>query len=301
MTKRTTPPRHRGLPAKAGGLLSRVAAPSVAFWVAKALSTAMGESVSDWSIRALPPVVAVVAGFLAFVAALAFQLRRRRYLPWPYWTTVAMVGVFGTMAADVAHVVLGLPYAASFPVCAGLLAALFAIWRRSEGSVSVHDVTTTRRELFYWAAVVLTFAMGTALGDLVAVTLHLGYAGSILLFAVAILVPVAGYRLWHWGPVLSFWSAYVLTRPLGASVADWLGKPVREHGLGLGSGAVGLVLLIAMAAVVAIAGRETTDSSPTVRGMPPVQGGTGPSAARAEGQDTGGLTPSRDHREHDVG
>lgn len=241
------------MPAEA---LSRVAAPTVAFWVAKALSTAMGESVSDWSIRALPPVVAVLVGFLAFAAALAVQLRAGRYVPWLYWTTVAMVGVFGTMAADVAHVVLGLPYTASFLLCAALLAGLFAASQRTEGSVSVHDVTTTRRELFYWSAVVLTFAMGTALGDLAAVTLHLGYAGSIVLFTAAILVPVAGYRLLHWGPVLSFWFAYVLTRPLGASVADWLGKPVAERGVGLGSGWVGLVLLLAMAAVVATMGRR---------------------------------------------
>ena len=238
-----------------------MAAPTVAFWVAKALSTAMGESVSDWSIRALPAVAAVLIGFVAFAAALAIQLRRGRYVPWLYWTAVAMVGVFGTMAADVAHVVLGLPYAASFLLCAALLAGLFLAWQRSEGSVSVHDVTTSRRELFYWAAVVLTFATGTALGDLTAVTFRgitHGYAGSILLFAAAILLPVAGFRLLHWGPVFSFWFAYVLTRPLGASVADWLGKPVAERGLGLGSGWVGLGLLLAMAVVVATMGRRRT-------------------------------------------
>lgn len=233
------------------GAASRVAAPTVAFWVAKALSTAMGESVSDWSIRAMPPVLAVVAGFALFAVALVLQLRRERYVPWLYWSTVAMVGVFGTMAADVAHVVVGLPYLASFLLCAVLLAGLFLAWRRLEGDVSVHAVVTRRRELFYWAAVVLTFAMGTALGDLTAVTLHLGYAGSVALFAVAILVPVAGYRVLHWGPVLSFWFAYVLTRPLGASVADWLGKPVHEGGRGLGSGWVGLALLLALAVVVA--------------------------------------------------
>ncbi|MEO3936429.1 hypothetical protein V3N99_06680 [Dermatophilaceae bacterium Soc4.6] len=230
---------------------ARVAVPALAFWVAKALSTAMGESVSDWSIRAAPPVLAVLVGLVAFVAALAVQLTRHRYLPWVYWTAVAMVGVFGTMAADVAHVVLGLPYAASFPLCAALLGGLFVYWRRSEGSCDVHEVTTTRRELLYWAAVVLTFAMGTALGDLTAVTLHLGYPVSIVAFAVAILVPVLGYRLLHWDPVFSFWFAYVLTRPLGASVADWLGKPVAEHGVGLGSGWVGLALVALMAVSVA--------------------------------------------------
>jgi len=235
----------------------RVAVPTLGFWVAKALSTAMGESVSDWSIRAAPAVLAVLVGLVAFAAALTMQLTRHRYLPWVYWTTVAMVGVFGTMAADVAHVVLGLPYAVSFLLCAALLGGLFLYWSRSEGSCDVHEVTTTRREVLYWAAVVLTFAMGTALGDLTAVTLHLGYAGSIGLFAAAILVPVLGYRLLHCDGVLSFWSAYVLTRPLGASVADWLGKPVAQQGLGLGSGWVGLALAALMAATVAMTTRQS--------------------------------------------
>ncbi|MEO7058790.1 MAG: hypothetical protein ABI083_03665 [Lapillicoccus sp.] len=230
--------------------LTRVAEPSVGFWVTKGLSTAMGEAVSDWSIRAMPPVVAVLLGFVAFAVALGLQLTRHRYLPWAYWLAVGMVGVFGTMAADVAHVVIGLPYAASFAVCAVLLGSLFLTWQRVEGTLDVHEVTTTRRELFYWAAVVLTFAMGTALGDFAAVTLHLGYAGSALLFAVLILVPAAAYRLLSWDAVACFWVAYVLTRPVGASVADWLGKPVHEGGVGVGSGPVSLVLALAMVVAV---------------------------------------------------
>lgn len=242
--------------------VSRVALPTVGFWVAKALSTAMGESVSDWSTKAVDPVLAVLAGFVLFVMALAWQLTRRAYRPWAYWTAVAMVGVFGTMAADVAHVALGLPYAVSFVLCAALLGGLFALWKRSEGTLDVHDVTTTRRELFYWAAVVLTFAMGTALGDLTATTLHLGYVASIVLFAVAILVPVVGYRRLGWGAVPSFWTAYVLTRPVGASVADWLGKPAREHGVGLGSGPVGLVLVVLLVVAVAVTARRESAPRP---------------------------------------
>ena len=231
---------------------ARVAVPTVGFWVLKALSTAMGESVSDWSIRALPPVVAVVLGFLGFVIALAVQLTRQRYRPWAYWLTVAMVGIFGTMAADVAHVVVGLPYAASFALCAALLATLFVVWHRTEGTLDVHAVTTARREWYYWAAVVLTFAMGTALGDLTAVTLHLGYGGAVVLFAVLVVVPAFGRRFARWDAVASFWVAYVLTRPVGASVADWLGKPVAEGGVGVGSGVVGAVLLLLMAVGVVV-------------------------------------------------
>lgn len=230
---------------------SRVPDPSVTFWAAKAASTALGEAVSDFSIRALDPVVAVLIGFTFFVVALAWQLTRRRYVPGVYWLAVAAVGVFGTMAADVAHVVIGLPYVASAAMYAIVLAAVFVLWRRVEGTLSVHDVTTTRREFFYWAAVVGTFALGTAVGDLTAVTLGLGYGTSIAAFAVAIAVPFLGWRFARWDAVFSFWFAYVLTRPLGASVADWLGKPVDEGGVGVGSGWVSFGLAVVMVALVA--------------------------------------------------
>lgn len=219
---------------------SRVPEPTVAFWAAKAASTALGEAVSDFSIRVTEPQLAVALGFVLFAAALALQLSRRRYVPGTYWLTVAAVGVFGTMAADVVHVVIGLPYIVSAAMYAAILAMVFVLWRRSTGTLSVHSVTTTRSELFYWAAVIGTFALGTAVGDLTAVGLEFGYGGSILLFALAILVPAAGYRWGRWNAVLAFWTAYVLTRPLGASVADGLAKPLGEGGLGVGSGWVSL-------------------------------------------------------------
>ncbi|RMI30689.1 hypothetical protein EBN03_21055 [Nocardia stercoris] len=210
----------------------------------------MGESSSDFLVTGMDPAIAVVLGFLAFVAALALQLRARRYNAWLYWFAVVMVGVFGTMAADVMHVALGVPYPVSTAFYALTLAAVFVVWQRVEGTLSIHAVDTTRRELFYWAAVVATFAMGTALGDLTAYTLHLGYAASAALFAVLILVPAAGYRL-GWNPILCFWTAYVLTRPLGASIADWMGKPRDSSGLGLGDGPVVAVLGLAIVALVA--------------------------------------------------
>ncbi len=235
----------------------RVPDPSVGFWVTKAASTALGEAVSDFSIRVMPPVLAVLLGFVCFLAALGWQLRQRRYVPHVYWLAVAMVGVFGTMAADVVHVVLGLPYALSATLYAITLAGVFVAWWRIEGDLSVHAVTTLRRELFYWAAVVTTFALGTALGDFTAVALGLGYLPSIILFAVLILVPVAGYRILHWNGVFAFWFAYVLTRPVGASIADWLGKPVNEGGVGVGSGWVSLIFAITMAGLVALPHRLT--------------------------------------------
>ena len=236
----------------------RVPDPTIGFWVAKAASTAFGEAASDFSIHVLPPVAAVLLGFVLFVLALVWQLTRRGCVPGVYWFAVAMVGVFGTMAADVVHVVLGLPYAVSSIAYVALLAAVFLLWRRTEGTLSVHEVRTTRRELFYWAAVVATFALGTAAGDFAAVGLDLGYVPSILVFAVLILIPALGFRFLRWNAVLAFWTAYVLTRPLGASVADWLGKPIAEGGVGIGSGWIALAFAVAMVFVVAVTRRART-------------------------------------------
>src|SRR5580693_9800944 len=202
------------------------------FWAIKALSTAMGESTSDYLVHAMNPELAVALGFLGFVAALALQFRARRYLAWTYWLAVVGVGVFGTMAADVLHVRFGVPYAASTVLYAAVLLAVFIAWQRTEGTLSIHTVDTPRRELFYWAVVVATFAMGTALGDLTATTFHLGYFGSGLLFAAIIAVPAFGYFRLRWNAVFCFWFAYVATRPLGASFADWMGKPKSVGGLG---------------------------------------------------------------------
>ncbi|HEU5420512.1 MAG TPA: hypothetical protein VFV41_22690 [Streptosporangiaceae bacterium] len=229
----------------------RVPEITVFFWVIKALSTAMGESTSDYSVHVMNPVVAVGLGFIAFVIALALQFSRRRYLAWAYWLSVVMVGVFGTMAADVLHVAFGVPYIASSALYAVVLAAVFITWQQTERTLSIHTINTARREAFYWATVVATFAMGTALGDLTAITFHLGYGYSIVLFAVIIVIPAAGYRWLGWNPVASFWSAYVVTRPLGASFADFLGKPVSAGGLGFGDGTVALVLTVAIAVLVA--------------------------------------------------
>lgn len=228
----------------------RVPEVGVMFWLIKGLSTAMGESTSDFLVHSMAPELAVLLGFAAFVAALAVQFRVARYAPWAYWTAVATVGIFGTMAADVVHVALGVPYVASSIFYASVLAAVFVAWRHAEGTLSIHSVNTPRRELFYWATVVATFAMGTALGDLTAYTLHLGYFPSAALFGGLIVVPAVGYRFLRWSPVLCFWFAYVLTRPLGASLADGLGKPKTASGLGLGAGPMVLIFAALIALLV---------------------------------------------------
>ena len=212
------------------------------FWIIKGLTTAMGEATSDYLVRVVHPVPAVLLGFVGFLVALALQLSMRRYLAWTYWFAVAMVGVFGTMAADVLHVGFGVPYFASALFYAVALALIFAAWQMSERTLSIHSIDTARREAFYWAVVVATFALGTALGDMTATTLHLGYFFSILLFAGMIGVPAIGYFRFNWNPIFSFWFAYVVTRPLGASFADWVGRPLSSGGLGWGEGRLSLLL-----------------------------------------------------------
>lgn len=210
----------------------------------------MGESTSDYLVHVMSPVLAVLLGFTGFVVALALQFSIRRYLAWTYWFAVVMVGVFGTMAADVLHVGLGVPYIASSALYAIVLAAVFVVWQKTEKTLSIHSIDTARRELFYWAAVVATFALGTAVGDLTAITFHLGYFTSAVLFAGIIVIPVIGYRWANWNPILAFWFAYVITRPLGASIADGLGKSKRASGLGWGEGPVSIGLTLLIAALV---------------------------------------------------
>ena len=189
---------------------------------------------------------------IAFVIAMVIQFTRHRYVPWAYWLAVAMVGIFGTMAADVLHVGFDVPYVISASGFAIVLAAVFVVWRTVEKTLSIHTVTTTRREVFYWLAVISTFALGTATGDLTATVFHLGYLLSAVLFAVIILIPAIAFASTRRHAILWFWFAYVVTRPVGASVADWLGKPVAEGGVGVGTGAVAGVLLAVIAAIVAV-------------------------------------------------
>jgi uncharacterized membrane-anchored protein len=251
--------RKMATPLKVSQRLLRVPEITVLFWIIKGLSTALGESTSDYLVHAVAPVLAVGLGFVAFVAALGLQFSMRRYVAYVYWVAVVMVGIFGTMAADVLHVGFDVPYVASTLAYALLLAAVFGTWDRYEGTLSIHTIDTARRELFYWAAVVTTFALGTAVGDVTAITLGLGYPGSALLFGVLIAIPAVGYWRFHLNPIMAFWSAYVLTRPFGASVADWLGKSTDSGGLGLGAGYVSLILLLCIAILVAylaVTGRD---------------------------------------------
>ncbi len=231
------------------------------FWMVKVLTTGMGETSSDFLVRSIDPVLAVSIGALLFSAALVLQFATTRYIPWVYWLAVAMVSVFGTMAADVTHIVLGVPYVVSTAAFAIALAVVFLVWRRAEGTLSIHSITSRRRETFYWLTVLVTFALGTAAGDMTATTLHLGYLGSGVFFAVVITIPAIGFRFANFNPIFAFWFAYVITRPLGASFADWLGVSQVRGGLQWGTGVVsaGLAVVIVVAVgVISVRERQRT-------------------------------------------
>jgi uncharacterized membrane-anchored protein len=196
---------------------------------------------------------------IGLAVALRLQLRTREYRAQVYWFAVMMVAVFGTMVADGPHRVLGIPYAVTTPLCAAGVAVIFWHWRRSEGTLSIHSIVTRSRETYYWVAVLATFALGTAAGDLTALSLGLGYFGSILLFGAAIAVPAVAWRRGWMSPTLAFWAAYVVTRPLGASIADWIGKPSAHSGLGLGDGTVSVLALLVFAGLVAYVARTRRD------------------------------------------
>lgn len=232
-------------------VLRKVPEVTVYFWIIKLLTTAMGETTSDYLVTHMDPVIAVALGALGLVVALVLQFVVRRYVPWIYWLAAAMVAIFGTMAADVLHVALGIPYIASTAFFMVALAAIFVVWYMSEKTLSIHSIYTRRRELFYWATVVVTFALGTALGDMTASTLGLGYLASGVLFVVLIAIPALAYWLFGLNEIFAFWFAYIVTRPLGASFSDWLGRSQDHGGLGLGTGMVSLVLAILIVGLVA--------------------------------------------------
>jgi uncharacterized membrane-anchored protein len=214
------------------------------FWITKILTTGMGETASDFFVRSMSPFVAIALAGIVLAVSLVIQFSAKRYMPWAYWFAVIMVSVFGTMAADVLHVGLGIPYIVSTIFFFIVLLIVFAVWYLKEKTLSIHSIYTSRREVFYWLTVLTTFALGTAVGDMTATTLHLGYFASGILFAILILIPALAYWRFNLNEVAAFWIAYILTRPLGASFADWAGVSHARGGLALGTGSVSLVLLI---------------------------------------------------------
>jgi uncharacterized membrane-anchored protein len=258
-------PRIRsGASSRPQPLAAKVPEITLLFWVLKLLTTGMGEAMSDF----LGSVSVPLAGFVGIFGlwfALRLQLRAREYRAPVYWFAVMMVAIFGTMAADGVHDGASAPYAVTTTLYALVVAGVFYVWYRHEGTLSIHSITTRSREDYYWAAVLATFALGTAAGDLTATSLNLGFFGSVLLFAAVISIPALAWWRGKLNPIVAFWAAYIVTRPLGASFADWFGKPKSLTGLGLGDGtvsAIALVVFIGLVAYVAITKRDIQSPVP---------------------------------------
>jgi uncharacterized membrane-anchored protein len=225
------------------------------FWGAKLATTAFGEAFSDFVFfnDAIGRNVAILMGLGFLILCLALQFGTRRYVPLVYWLTVTAVSIFGTMSADFLNKDLGMPLWASTLMLLVLQAAVFLTWYLTQRTLDIHSINTRAREAFYWLTVLFTFALGTAAGDFAATTLGLGTLASAGVFLVAILVPAVAWRWVGLNRVVAFWVAYSLTRPLGASIADWLGVPAPYgDGLQLGTGLTSIVFGVALVAVVGV-------------------------------------------------
>ena len=251
-------------------MMSKVPEVTVYFWVTKVLTTGMGETASDYLTHRLDPVVAVGLGGVGLVVSLALQFAVRRYVAWIYWLAVVMVSIFGTMAADVLHVGMGVPYLVSTAVFLVALTVIFAAWYASERTLSIHSIHSRRRELFYWATVLTTFALGTAAGDMTASTMGLGYLGSGIMFAVIFAVPAVAHRWFGLNAIVAFWLAYIVTRPLGASFADWMAAPHHRGGLDWGFGTVSIGWTVAIIGFVGYLSTTRTDVEDEAESSRPV-------------------------------
>lgn len=219
------------------------------FWLVKILTTAGGEAGSDF-LAHYGNFVGGGTVLIIFVAGILLQFGTRRYRAFAYWFFAYSIAIFGTALADFLHLDVGISYAGTSLGWAIVLAAVFYAWYRSEGTLSIHSVHTRRREYFYWATVLATFALGTALGDYTAIALKLGYLASGVLFGVIILLPAVAWWKFGLNAIAAFWFAYVVTRPLGASFADYISKPRKLSGAGFGDGPSFAVLTLAVAALV---------------------------------------------------
>jgi uncharacterized membrane-anchored protein len=242
-------PRAR---AAAPSILNKVPEVTAYFWIIKVLATTVGETAADYLNETLGFGLTNTSLLMTvvFLVVLAWQFSLRRYVPSPYWLAVVLISVVGTLITDNLTDGIGVPLTVTTPVFAVALVVVFAAWWSRERTLSIHSINTRPREAWYWLAILVTFALGTAAGDLIAEQFALGYAVSLLLFAGAIAV-VAVLR-WGFGidSVLCFWLAYILTRPLGASIGDLMSSPKDEGGWGLGTTVTSFVFLSAILALV---------------------------------------------------
>jgi uncharacterized membrane-anchored protein len=246
-------------------MLNKVPEVTLFFWVIKIMCTTVGETAADYLNDSLGfglTKTTIVSGAL-LVVLLVVQFRLRRYVPVAYWSVVVVISVFGTLITDNMTDAYNVPLTVSTPIFAVILAIVFASWYAVERTLSIHTIFTTRREAFYWLAILFTFALGTAAGDLVAEKLSLGYGPSIAIWGGLIAAIAAAHYVWGLNAVLAFWMAYILTRPLGASIGDFMSQHSHKYGgLGLGTTGTSYIFLGCILALVTFLTVTKRDQTP---------------------------------------
>jgi uncharacterized membrane-anchored protein len=248
------------------------------FWVVKILTTAGGEATSDY-LKTYGNFGGGGIEVLVIVVGLLLQFGTRRYRAFAYWSLAFAIAITGTGVSDFLHLDAHIPYAGTTLLWAIVLAAIFWLWQRNEGTLSIHSIITQRREAYYWATVFATFALGTALGDFTATSLNLGYLDSGILFAIVIMIPALARWQLGLNGIAAFWMSYVITRPLGASFADYISKPKSLSGINFGDGPTAIVFAIAVFVLVTYLALARPDiqrplqaSMPRTRSTPPLLG-----------------------------
>jgi uncharacterized membrane-anchored protein len=233
-------------------MLNKVPEVTIWFWLIKIMATTVGETAADFlnfNLNLGLTGTSVVMGVL-LAGFLVLQLRARKYVPWLYWLVVVLISIVGTLVTDNMVDNFGVALKTTTIIFGVALALSFTVWYAFEKTLSIHTIVTKRRELFYWAAILFTFALGTAAGDLAAEGLSLGYAHSALMFGSMIGVTTIAYYLFKANAIAAFWIAYIMTRPLGASFGDLLSQPAINGGLGLGTVVTSMIFLASIAAMV---------------------------------------------------
>jgi uncharacterized membrane-anchored protein len=264
----TTTTHADAFPSLGRKMFNKVPEVTLFFWVIKIMCTTVGETAADYLNDnlgfGLTNTTYVTGAMLAVLLVAQFQFKR--YVPFVYWSVVVVISVFGTLITDNLTDAHNVPLVTSTIVFSAILAAVFAIWYAVERTLSIHSIVTSRREAFYWLAVLFTFALGTAAGDLLAEKADLGYAISIAIFAGAIAVVTFAHCVLKLNPILSFWLAYILTRPLGASIGDEMSQNSHKYGgLGLGTTGTSYIFLGCILALVAFLTVSKKDQTPPER------------------------------------
>jgi uncharacterized membrane-anchored protein len=254
-------------PSRGRQMLNKVPEVTIFFWIIKILSTTVGETAADFLNfklnLGLTNTTFVMGGLL--LITLFLQFRSRKYVPGIYWLAVVMISIVGTLVTDNLTDNFGVSLETTTIVFTLALLVTFAAWYASEKTLSIHSIYTTKREAFYWSAILFTFALGTAAGDLTAESLNMGYLKSALMFAALIGVVAIAYYRFKLNAVLAFWIVYILTRPLGASLGDYLSQPRDEGGLGLGTVGTSAIFLVTILGLVIYLTKTRRDEIPLPR------------------------------------